>query len=67
MCIMGNVRASLLSLGSPNDIEKEVKKIIDGCKEGGGLIVSAETPDDTKLENIQTLIKVAKEYGRYKK
>jgi hypothetical protein len=66
MCVMGNVRASLLSFGTPKKVEDEIKKIIDGCAEGGGLIVSCENPLDTKFENLKALVDTVKKYGVYR-
>jgi hypothetical protein len=67
MCLFGNLKPSLLSFGTPNDVEKQVKKIIDGCAEGGGLIVSAEVPDDAKFENVKAMVDATKKYGVYRK
>jgi hypothetical protein len=67
MCLFGNVKPSLLSFGTPKEVEKEVKKIIDGCAEGGGLIVSAEVPDDAKFENVKAMVDATKKYGVYRK
>lgn len=66
MCIEGNLKPSLFTLGTPSLIEKEVKKIIDGCAEGGGLMVGSEIPDDAKLENVKAMIDTCKTYGKYK-
>jgi len=67
MCIEGNLKPSVFTLGTPALIEKETKKIIDGCAEGGGLFVGSEIPDDAKLENIKAMIDTCKTYGVYKK
>jgi hypothetical protein len=65
MCIEGNIKPSLFTLGTPDQIRKETEKIIDGCAEGGGLIVGSEIPDDAKLENVKAMIDTCKEYGKY--
>jgi len=65
LCIEGNLKPSLFTLGTPSLIEKEVKKIIDGCAEGGGLMVGSEIPDDAKLENVKAMIDTCKTYGKY--
>jgi uroporphyrinogen-III decarboxylase len=67
MCIEGNIKPSLFTLGTPKQIEKETKAIIDACAEGGGLMVGSEIPDDAKLENIKAMIDTCKEYGQYRK
>ena len=67
MCIQGNLKPSLFTLGTPAMIEKQTKEIIDKCAEGGGLFVGAEIPDNAKLENIKAMIDTCKTYGVYRK
>lgn len=67
ICLEGNLKPSLFTLGTPNLIEKATKEIIDKCAEGGGLIVGAEIPDDAKLENIKAMIDTCKTHGLYRK
>ena len=67
LCIQGNLKPSLFTLGTPAMIEKQTKEIIDKCAEGGGLFVGSEIPDDAKLENVKTMIDTCKTYGVYRK
>ncbi|MBD3193420.1 MAG: hypothetical protein GF317_00075 [Candidatus Lokiarchaeota archaeon] len=67
MCIEGNIKPSLFTLGTPKQIVKETKAIIDACAEGGGLMVGSEIPDDAKLENVKAMIDTCKTYGQYRK
>jgi len=67
MCIEGNLKPSLFTLGTPQIIEKKTKEIIDKCAEGGGLFVGSEIPDDAKLENVKAMIDTCKTYGVYRK
>jgi hypothetical protein len=67
MAIEGNFKPSLFTLGTPNQIEKRTKEIIDDCAEGGGLWVGVEIPDDAKLENLKALCDTCKTYGAYRK
>lgn len=67
MAIEGNFKPSLFSLGTPNQIEKRTKEIIDDCADGGGLWVGVEIPDDAKLENLKAMIDTCKTYGVYRK
>ena len=67
MCIQGNLKPSLFTLGTPAMVEKRTKEIIDKCAGGGGLFVGSEIPDDAKLENIKAMIDTCKTYGKYKK
>jgi hypothetical protein len=69
VCIQGNVPASLLEVGSPQDVEEYCKKLIKVCGKDGGFILSASTinpPDAAKPANIKAMIDAAKKYGRYK-
>ena len=67
MCIEGNLKPSLFTLGSPHQIEEQVKKIIDECADGGGLMVGSEIPDNAKMENVKALVDTCKTYGLYRK
>ena len=65
MCISGDVPASLLTLGSPDDVRDYCERLIDEVGKGGGFLLSTgcECPLDAKFENVQTMIDVAKNYG----
>ena len=67
ICIQGNLKPSLFTLGTPSMVEKQTKEIIDKCAEGGGLFVGSEIPDNAKLENIKAMIDICKTYGVYRK
>jgi len=67
LCIEGNLKPSLFTIGTPNMIEKQVKEIIDKSADGGGLIIGSEIPDDAKLENIKAMCDTCKTYGSYRK
>ncbi|MFX1575133.1 MAG: uroporphyrinogen decarboxylase family protein [Promethearchaeota archaeon] len=67
ICIQGNLKPSLFTLGTPAMVEKQTKEIIDKCAEGGGLFVGSEIPDNAKLENVKAMIDTCKTYGKYKK
>ena len=64
MCIMGDAPASLLSLGSAQDVEDYCKKLIDIVGQGGGYILSTGCvcPIDAKFENIKAMIDTGKSY-----
>jgi uroporphyrinogen-III decarboxylase len=65
MCISGDVPASLLTLGTPEDIRSYCERLIDEVGSGGGffLTTGCECPVDAKFENVQMMIDVAKNYG----
>lgn len=65
LCLLGNLKPSLFILGTEEQVEREVKSIIDGCADGGGLIVSAELAADSKFELVDKMIRTTKAYGKY--
>jgi len=64
ICIMGDVSASLLSLGTPIEVEDYCKKLIDVTGEDGGFIlgVGCSVPVDAKFENLRAMVNTAKTY-----
>jgi hypothetical protein len=66
-CISGNVHTSVLALGSVQDVQANVRKLIDDCAEGGGyLMMNGSAFDEAKAENLKAMIDTTKEYGVYK-
>ncbi len=65
LCLLGNLKPSLFTLGTEEEVEREVKAIIDGCAPGGGLIVSAELTADSRFELVDKMIQTTKTYGVY--
>jgi uroporphyrinogen-III decarboxylase len=65
MCISGDVPASLLTLGTPDDVREYCQKLIDEVGKGGGFILTTgcECPVDAKFENVKMMINVAKTYN----
>ncbi len=67
-CIAGNVTGSLLYTGTPEDVKKYCRWLIDTCAPGGGYILSmGVTVDKVAPANLQAIIETAKEYGVYGK
>jgi hypothetical protein len=65
-CIGGNVPASLFKAGTTEQMEVYVKKLLDTCAPGGGFFISpGAVLDQAQDANVQTYLKVAKEYGKY--
>ena len=64
LCIMGDVPAQLLKLGTPDDVRTYVKKLIDVVGKGGSFILSTgcDCPIDAKPENVKAMIEVGKTY-----
>ena len=65
-CIAGNVPASLLCTGTPPDVKKYCKEIIENCGRGGGyLLTGGAVIDEANPDNLRALLESAKEYGVY--
>jgi uroporphyrinogen-III decarboxylase len=65
--IMGNVPASLLQTGTPDDVKNCCKKLIDVIgKDGGYILTAGSSIDKAKPENIKTMVDFTKEYGVYR-
>jgi len=66
--LMGNLHTTDIMLrGSPKNVEQAAKQAIDDAAEGGGFILSTgdQCGRDTPDENIFTMIKIVRQYGRY--
>jgi uroporphyrinogen decarboxylase len=66
-CLIGNIDSSrTLPYGTPQDVEAEVKAAIDVAAPGGGYILASDHSlhDGISVENILTLSRVGREYGR---
>jgi len=64
MCISGDVPASLLSLGKPEEVEEYCKRLIDEVGDGGGFMLTTgcECPIDVKPENLRAMVETGKSY-----
>lgn len=69
MCIMGDVPASLLTLGTPDEVADYCKKLIDKVGKGGGFILSSgcTVPYNVRFENLKAMIDTGKTYQLSKK
>jgi hypothetical protein len=67
MCFWGNVPASLMCTGTPQQVKDDVKELIDTFGDTGGLIVDSTMgiPDEARPENVQALTDAVHEYGVY--
>jgi uroporphyrinogen-III decarboxylase len=67
MCISGNVPCSLLAAGTPGEVVRHCRKMIDGCAKDGGFIMSSRSPvDDARPENLKAMIDFTVQYGVYR-
>lgn len=66
-CLMGNVPTSLLCTGSPLEVKKYCRRLIEKVGKGGGFILAGGAMlDNGNPENIHAMSDAAFEYGVYK-
>jgi hypothetical protein len=66
VCIRGNVPLSLLVAGTPDEVRRYCKNLIDTAGKDGGFIMDAATGlDDAKIENVRAMFESTREYGIY--
>jgi uroporphyrinogen decarboxylase len=68
VCILGNIDLDYtLTLGTPDEVDKEVKERIAVTGPGGGYIVTSANSltDYCKTENVWAMAKAVKKYGKY--
>ena len=65
LCIHGDVPASLLSLGKPEEVEAYCRRLIDEVGAGGGFILGTgcAAPPDCKPENFTAMIETVKRHA----
>lgn len=65
MCFWGNIPASLMIAGTPQQVKDDVKELIDTFGDNGGLIVDSINgfPDESKPENVAAVTEAVMEYG----
>ncbi len=67
MCLMGDVSAALLKLGTPDQVCAYVQKLCEVVGDGGGFILSTgcDSPVDAKAENMHAMIEAGRTFGGY--
>jgi uroporphyrinogen decarboxylase len=67
--LIGNISPTWIINASTGEIEAECKKVIDAFKKDGGFILATgcEYPANASFDAANTMLRVAKEYGRYDK
>ena len=65
--VIGNVDVKILAEGTKEDVERDVKRCIDTAAKYSAYILSSscEVSPGTPMENVEHMMKVAKEYGQY--
>ncbi len=66
-CISGGIHNSILSFGTPDEVRRACKEVIDGVAADGGYIMDAGAimQNDVKPENLRALTDFTREYGVY--
>ncbi len=67
MCLMGDVPAALLTLGTVDEVRAYVKRLCEEVGDGGGYILSSgcSVPVNAKPENVRAMIEAGKTFGVY--
>ena len=56
----------MLIAGTPDDVRRHVKKLIDTVGKDGGYIMDSSTGlDDARPENVKAMFEATREYGLY--
>lgn len=64
-CITGNIPHYLLEHGSKEEVEADVKRLIDTCAAGGGYMLDTDMVlDNCKRENLEVMFDTCKSYGK---
>jgi hypothetical protein len=65
MCFWGNLPASLLCTGTPQQVKDDVKQLIDLFGDTGALIIDGNQgiPDEARPENVLAMREACDEYG----
>lgn len=60
----GNIPASLVALGTPDEVKADVRELIDIFGDTNGLMIdTAHFPDVTKPENVEAIIEAIEQYS----
>ncbi len=66
-CISGNVPASLVVTGTPEEVKENCRRLIETCAPGGGYILAGgcSATETRNPENFRVFMQAAIEYGTY--
>jgi uroporphyrinogen-III decarboxylase len=66
-CVSGGIPNWLLSIGTPEEVQRYCKKVIDVLASDGGYIMDASAiiQNDAKVENVRAMTEFTRNYGLY--
>ena len=64
VCLRGNVPASMLTTGTPEEVDAYCRMLIENVGRGGGFILDGAIgiPDESKPENVRAMFEAARKY-----
>jgi hypothetical protein len=66
-CIAGNVPASMMCLGTPQEVKDYCRKLIEDCGPGGGYILTGgASVHNTTAAHLYAMLDAVSEYGVYR-
>jgi uroporphyrinogen-III decarboxylase len=67
VCLRGNVPATILTTGTPDDVTAYCRRLIEKVGKNGGFILDGGIgiPDGARTENVLAMFRSAHDYGRY--
>lgn len=67
VCLRGNVPASMLNTGSPQEVTDYCRRLFETAGKGGGFILDGGVgiPDEARPENVRAMFRSVHEFGRY--
>jgi uroporphyrinogen decarboxylase len=66
LTLIGNIDCSNLQLGTKSEIEGEVKRVVENCKNNGGFVLSACNVifEGINAENYEVMVKAKRKFGQ---
>jgi hypothetical protein len=66
-CIVGNVPASLVITGTPQQVKESCRKLIEDCAPGGGYVLAGgcQATETKNPDNFRVFMEAAVQYGTY--
>jgi uroporphyrinogen-III decarboxylase len=64
-CFWGNIPVSLMEHGTPQQVEEDVRRLIDTFAGDCGLVIDSAgcITDDTRAENVAAMVEAVRKYG----